>query len=111
MKRLGRICLAAWRDRVRAIGHGRRSDMTPAEALQAAQRATPADPLPSDASDPTGPKPGDKVVVQADDYGRDAVEGVLAALTRDRITLARECGEVDVISVHFPRAGYVLAKR
>lgn len=103
--------LSAWRDRVRAIGHGRPSDMTPGEALQAAMSATPADPLASDVSDPTGPKVGDKVVVQADDYGRDAIEGVLVALTRDRITIARECGELDMLHVHFPRAGYVLAKR
>jgi len=103
--------LSAWAERVRAIGHGRRSDMAPAEALQAAMKAGPADPLPSDGADPTGPKVGDKVVVQADDYGRDAIEGVLAALTRDRITLARECGELDVVHVHFPRAGYLLAKR
>ena len=103
--------LAAWRERIRAIGHGRRSEMPPGEAIQAAGRETPADPLPSDAADPTGPRPGDRAVVQADDYGRDAIEGVLVALTRDRITLARECGELDVIHVHFPRAGYVLAKR
>jgi hypothetical protein len=103
--------LAAWRERIRAIGHGRRSEMPPGEAVQAAGRDTPDDPLPSDLSDPTGPRPGDPAVVQADDYGRDAVEGVLVALTRDRITLARECGELDVIHVHFPRAGYVLAKR
>ena len=29
--------LAAWRDRIQAIGHGQRSDMTPGEALQAPQ--------------------------------------------------------------------------
>ena len=103
--------LTAWRDRVRAIGHGRRSDMTPGEALQAALKATPAVPLASDAGDLTVLKLGDPAVVQADDYGRDAIEGVLVALTRDRITLARECGELDVVHVHFPRAGYVLAKR
>ena len=51
------------------------------------------------------------VVVQADDYGRDPIEGVLAGLTPDRVTVARECGEVDVVHVHFPRAGYVLARR
>jgi hypothetical protein len=36
---------------------------------------------------------------------------VLVGLTRYRITIARECGEIDVSHVHFPRAGYVLAKR
>lgn len=103
--------LQAWRDRIRAIGHGARSEMEPGEAVQVAMRSQPAEPLPSVAHDVTGLKPGDPAVVQADDYGRDAIEGVLVALTHDRITLARECGELDVVHVHFPRAGYVLAKR
>jgi glutathione S-transferase len=101
----------AWRDRIRAIGHGRRSEMAPAEAVQAASASTPGEGLASDPNDPSGLKPGDKVVVQADDYGRDPVEGVLVAVTGDRVTLARECGELDVVHVHFPRAGYVLARR
>ena len=101
----------AWRDRIRAIGHGRRSEMTPAEALQVATRASPAADCPIDAEDPSGLRAGDPVVVQADDYGRDPVDGVLVALTRDRVTVARECGELDVLHVHFPRAGYVVARR
>jgi len=101
----------AWRDRMRAIGHGRRSDMSPADALGVAAGAAPAPSLASDPADLSGLRPGDPVVVQADDYGRDPIEGVLAALTPTRITLARECGELDVIHVHFPRVGYVLARR
>ena len=99
----------AWRDRVRAIGHGQRSDMAPGEAVQVARDSTPAAAT-VDANDPSGLKAGDPVVVQADDYGRDPVDGVLAGLGRDRITLARE-GELGMMHVHFPRAGYVLAKR
>jgi hypothetical protein len=30
------------------------------------------------------------------------------AATSERITVARECGELDLIHVHFPRVGYVL---
>lgn len=100
-----------WRDRLRAIGHGRRSEMSPSEALQVAAGAAPSAGLESEFLDPCGLTPGDPVVVQADDYGRDPVEGRLVAATRDRVTLARECGELDVIHVHFPRAGYVLARR
>lgn len=103
--------LLAWRDRLRAVGHGQRSEMTPAEALAVAKAASPAPALPSDATDPTGFSVGDAVVAQADDYGRDAIEGVLAALTRDRITITREAGDLGTLNVHFPRAGYVLAKR
>lgn len=101
----------AWRDRLRAIGHGRRSDMSPSEALKVANTTEPASDIACDPLDPSGLKQGDAVVVQADDYGRDPVEGVLVGLDRDRVTLARECGELDVIHVHFPRAGYVLARR
>lgn len=101
----------AWRDRLGAIGHGRRQEMAPSEALQAATAAAPADDGVCAVGDPTGLKKGDAAVIQADDYGRDPVEGVLVNLTNDRITLARECGELDVIHVHFPRAGYVLARR
>lgn len=103
--------LVAWRDRIRAIGHGQGQEMAPAEALRAAAQAEPACDLGCDPDDPSGLKRGDPVVVQADDYGRDPVEGVLVGLSRDRITLARECGELDMVHVHFPRAGYVLARR
>lgn len=103
--------IPAWRDRLRQIGHGARSEMAPAEALTVALSASPITPLDSDPHDPSGLQPGDAVVVQADDYGRDPIEGVLAAVTRDRVTVARECGELDVIHVHFPRAGYVLSRR
>ena len=106
---LERTC--AWRDRIRAIGHGKRSDMTPGEAVRIANAAEPAPDVDCDPGDPSGIEKGDKVVVQADDYGRDPVEGVLVGLSRDRITLAREVGEIDVSHVHFPRAGYVLARR
>lgn len=101
----------AWRERLRAIGHGARREMEPAEALRAATQTEPADGLGCDPDDPSGLHRGDPVVVQADDYGRDPVEGVLVTLTGDRITIARECGELDMVHVHFPRAGYVLARR
>ena len=101
----------AWRDRIRAIGHGTRREMASAEAVKIANTTEPAPHVACDRDDPSGLQQGDRVVVQADDYGRDPVEGVLVGLTRDRVTLARECGELDVVHVHFPRAGYVLARR
>lgn len=100
-----------WRDRLRAIGHGQRIEMSPAEALAIAQAAQPADAGDGLADGPAGLEPGEAIVVQADDYGRDPVEGVLVELSRDRVTLAREDGALGVLHMHFPRAGYVLAKR
>lgn len=99
-----------WRARMAGLGHGRRSEMTGAEALQLAMRSQPAVPPTSDPADLLDLKPGDAVVVRADDYGRDPVEGRLVALTRDRAVVARDCGELDVLHVHFPRAGYALAR-
>lgn len=101
----------AWRDRLRAIGHGERREMAPSEAVKIATSTAPADEGHCAAGDPTGLKKGDAVVVQADDYGRDPVEGVLINLSNDRVTVARECGELDVVHVHFPRAGYVISRR
>ena len=99
----------AWRARMAALGHGARKEMTGAEALQVARAATPAAVSGSDPADPSGLKPGVAVTVRADDYGRDPIEGRLVSVTPDRITLAREAGELDLVHVHFPRVGYLLA--
>jgi glutathione S-transferase len=99
----------AWRDRLKAIGHGTRSEMTPAEALEAAR----ADPLPPPAHDPTDPSglaPGEAVTVSADDYGREPIAGTLLAASAERIVISREDPGLGRIHVHFPRAGYMLAR-
>ncbi|MEO8114795.1 MAG: glutathione S-transferase family protein [Phenylobacterium sp.] len=98
----------AWRTRIAAIGHGRRTEMTGAEALKVARSSSTCPPPASDPNDPTGLQPGAEVVVRADDYGRDPVEGRLVAVTPNRIVVARQCGELDLVHVHFPRAGYLL---
>ena len=100
----------AWRDRLRVIGHGRRRDMTPAEALEVAAAASPASALDTDPNDPSGLKPGDAAVVQADDYGRDPMAGTVVAVTRDRVTLARDAGDLGTIHLHVPRVGYILSR-
>ena len=97
----------AWRDRVAALGHGKRSEMSASEALKIAMTSTPGGASPSDPTEAL--KPGDAIVVRADDYGRDPVEGSLVSVTPDRIVLARECGELNLIQVHFPRVGYLLS--
>ena len=97
----------AWRDRMRAIGHGQRTETPPPEAVEIARGATPA-PAAVDPNDPSGLRAGERVVVQADDYGRDPIEGRLVGLSPTRVSLARD--DLDTIHVHFPRAGYVLAR-
>jgi glutathione S-transferase len=95
-----------WRDRMVAIGHGTRTEMAPTEALNIAMTSAPGAAPRSDPDETF--KPGDAVVVRADDYGRDPVQGSLVAVTPDRIVVARECGELNLVQVHFPRVGYLL---
>lgn len=98
-----------WAERMKALGHGRRIDMTGAEALEAAKVATPAKATGHDAVDPSGLAPGAAVTVSADDYGRDPIEGRLVVANAERIVIARESAELGVTHAHFPRVGYLLA--
>jgi glutathione S-transferase len=102
--------VSAWRERMRAIGHGSRSEMTPAEALAIARSAEPAPAPVHDAADPSGLAPGAAVTVAADDYGRDPIAGDLVALTPSRIVIARQTAELGRLHIHFPRIGYVVAR-
>jgi glutathione S-transferase len=102
--------VAAWRGRMAALGHGRRSEATGADALAAARAAEPGAAPPHDPADPLGLSPGDAVTVAADDYGRDPIPGTLVALNPERVTIAREAAEVGQVHVHFPRIGYFVAR-
>jgi glutathione S-transferase len=98
--------LEAWRKAVAAIGHGRRTEMSGAEALALAKVSQPAPALIHDPNDPLALDPGAKVVVMADDYGRDPVAGTLMAATPRSLTIAREDPATGTVHVHFPRAGF-----
>jgi glutathione S-transferase len=100
--------LNAWRARVRAIGHGDRHEMTPAQALEIARTAEPAAYTHHDASDPLGLAPGAAVKVMADDYGRDPIAGTLVAANAGRVVIAREDPALGRLQVHFPRVGYAV---
>jgi glutathione S-transferase len=102
--------LGAWAKRVAAIGHGAREEIDPKAALAVAKAAAPAGGLRHDPNDPLGLRPGDPVVVMADDYGRDPVAGRLVAATPRSITLEREDPRVGTVRVHFPRTGFVAVK-
>lgn len=102
--------VGAWRDRMRAVGHGTRREMTGAEALEAARRSEPAATPLHDEADPLGLIPGEAVSVSADDYGRDPIEGRLVAVTRERVIIARTSTDLGRVHVHFPRIGYVVAR-
>jgi glutathione S-transferase len=97
-----------WRERVAAIGHGQRSEMTAREALDVARDSEPAAPPAHDPSDPLGLAPGAAVTVSADDYGRDPVAGALVAANSERVVIAREQEGLGRLHVHFPRFGYIV---
>ncbi|HLK25694.1 MAG TPA: glutathione S-transferase family protein [Caulobacteraceae bacterium] len=98
----------AWRARVRALGHGTRAEMSPAEALEAAKASQPDPYTEHDDAEPLGLKPGQAVRVMADDYGREPIAGTLVAANPGRAVIARDDPQLGRLHVHFPRAGYVL---
>jgi glutathione S-transferase len=100
--------LPAWQERVRAVGHGNRSELSPGEALSIARAAEPAQAAAHDPHDAQGLRPGQKVRVMADDYGRDPIDGVLAAANRERLVIERIDPDLGRLHVHFPRVGYMV---
>ena len=96
----------AWFARVKAIGHGTSVDMTPKEALAVAKAATSDAKEAADPHDPSGRKPGDRVVAAAEDYGRDPIAGTLVFANAHEIAIRREEPEVGEVVVHVPRAGF-----
>jgi hypothetical protein len=103
--------LLAWAERVKAIGHGKRGACTPEAALDIARDAKPGAETAQDRGEPNGIAPGDRVVVHADDYGFEEVEGELVASNASELALRRSDARVGEVVVHFPRAGFRVRKR
>jgi glutathione S-transferase len=101
--------MLAWEQRVSAIGHGSRErELTSAEALEIARNATPQTPTAEDAGDLNGRKPGDRVQVIPDDYGKISVEGTIVSLSAQHIAIRRKDERAGEVVVHFPRAGFLV---
>src|ERR1700750_2143670 len=71
--------LLTWAERIAAIGHGTRSQMSAQQALDVARNATSIAGASVDARDPISRKPGQTVTVTPDDTGRDPVVGGFGA--------------------------------
>ena len=100
--------IRAWMARVAAIGHGTRSELPAAAALDKAAAATPIVPPPSrpGADDPP---PGTRVVVRPEEaFGADPVVGELASIDEHEVALRRNDPRVGEVIVHFPRLRYVV---
>ncbi|WP_426112390.1 glutathione S-transferase family protein [Pseudomonas sp. DSP3-2-2] len=103
--------IAAWLGRVLGFGHGACSELSSADALEIAAKATPAA-LPDEVFvDPNGFKPGDQVTIAAIDYGVDPVEGELVYSGREELIVRREDERAGVVHVHFPRFGFRVERR
>lgn len=98
----------AWYERVTAIGHGKPTPMDGQEALAIAKAATSEAKSRPDPFEPRGLKPGDRVTVAADDYGRDAIAGEIVFTNAHEIAIARRDADVGDVVAHFPRAGFVV---
>jgi glutathione S-transferase len=101
-----------WESRIRAIGHGERSELSGEQALDIAAKATSAEVASADARDPSGRNVGDKVSVASDDFASSVgVEGEIVSLSAQHIAIRRHDPRVGEVVVHFPRAGYAVKAR
>lgn len=101
----GRDRIGAWMERVRSLGHGDRSPLAAAEAIEIARQSKPAEHA-GEVVLPEGMKLGDPVVVLHDDFGSGSVLGTLAASGIDEIAVRREGERAGEVVVHFPRQDY-----
>lgn len=108
---LGLAPVLGWIERVAALGHGRPQAMTAEAALEVAKAAEPAPVEAVNAvPDLIGAAPGEPVTVTPDDFARVPVEGRLVAVDASRIVIRRDDPQVGALHLHFPRAGFTVAK-
>jgi glutathione S-transferase len=99
--------LLAWEARMKTIGHGQPSPMTPVEALAIAKSVEPLAAEKSDPLDPQGLTPGMKIAVAPISVGGEAaVVGDIIAVDCDKIAVRRSHAACGIVAVHFPRVGY-----
>src|ERR1700759_2935289 len=101
--------LLTWAERIGAIGHGTRSQMSAQQALDVARNATSIASATVDPHDPDGRKPGQTVTVTPDDTGRDPVGGGWGPSDVHEIVIRRSDREIGEGWVPFPRARFVVA--
>jgi glutathione S-transferase len=99
-----------WRDRMKAMGHGKSTKLTSELALQVAEAATPAAFTDASFSDEHGIALGTQVLITADNFGLEPTQGELVAATPTAYTLRRSDERAGVVHVHFPRVGFTLKK-
>ncbi len=99
----------AWLERMAKLGHGTRTPLDAKEALAIARAARPDSVERRGGGDMSGRRPGERVTVAANDYGRDPVAGELLAIDDRAIVIRRVDPEAGDLNLHFPRAGFDVA--
>lgn len=99
-----------WMGRMQAIGHGRFTALSSAQAISAANSSAALKPAQPQAVDTDGIGLGDTAEVLPVDYARDAVRGELVSCTTDEIVLRRIDPRAGTLQVHFPRFGFELRR-
>lgn len=92
-----------WLARVKAIGHGERSAASREAALDIARTSKP---MAGTVAPHDTELEGKRVTVAADDYGRDAVHGLLVGSSDHHVSISREDSRAGQVVVHFPRIGF-----
>ena len=100
--------VAAWEERMRAIGHGERSEIDASVALDIARAARALPGAGVSPADPSGLVAGQRVTVTPDDYGKVPVAGELVTLDLHEVAVRRVDARAGEVVVHFPRLGYVV---
>jgi len=96
--------------RMAAIGHGKSTDISSAEALQIANSSKP-EPVKKPAAFETGGIGlGAQAAVMPVDTGLDPVVGELVHAGAEEIVLRRTDARAGTVQVHFPRFGYQISK-
>lgn len=95
----------AWMDRIKAMGHGQRHEISAEQAHEIAKAAT-ARAIPEEHR--RDALIGRKVSISPSDYGKNATAGILVGATPVRWILARESQALGTLHVHFPKQGFKL---
>lgn len=100
--------MAAWKERMDALGAGKRTDIPPEDAIAAAKEAQPVSIKPGQHKDPSGLNCGDSVRVIPVGHEDTAVTGTLTAVSPAGISITRHSDAAGSLGIHFPRIGYTL---
>jgi glutathione S-transferase len=92
-----------WYQRMTAIGHGDREEISQTQVFAAARDNSPR---PISGEHTKDAMIGKTVSIKPSDYALDAVTGTLVGSSETRYIVARETQEFGTIHVHFPRMGF-----